>query len=108
MKVHQRDPYRYGISVYMPLSIAEKIMTLIEGKKVSRKTRACTHGKCKRKERSMRDMTIGDFLVSLADRKTRNIEPSEKAIDWGCRIFKRNLAKRHEADIRIEKARSWK
>ena len=49
----QRDPNRYCATVYMPIPLGEKIITEIEGEMVERKTRACIHGKKRRKSAKM-------------------------------------------------------
>lgn len=94
----QRDPNRYCATVYMPIPLGEKIITEIEGEMVERKTRACIHGKKRRKIRTMREKTIGDFLVECAERRTRKTVPSVRARKWGKAILEKNLAKRAKAD----------
>ena len=82
----------------MPIPLGEKIITEIEGEMVERKTRACIHGKKRRKIRTMREKTIGDFLVECAERRTRKTVPSVRARKWGKAILEKNLAKRARAD----------
>ena len=74
----QRDPNRYCASVYMPIELGEKIMTEIEGDMVERKTRACIHGMKRRKIRTKREKTIGDFLVECAERRTKKTRNNKK------------------------------
>lgn len=95
----QRDPNRYCASVYMPIELAVKIKSEIEGEVVERKTRACVHGLRRRKIRTPREKTIGDYLVGEATKKTKHTIPTEKAKAWGESILKKNLKKRREADI---------
>lgn len=94
----QRDPNRYCASVYMPIPLAVNIKSEIEGEKVERKTRACTHGLKRRKNRTPREKTIGDFLVELAEEKTQHTIPTAKAKKWGAQMLKKNKQKRREAD----------
>lgn len=94
----QRDPNRYCASVYIPIPLGVKIKSEIEGKVVERKTRACIHGRKKKKIITPREMTIGDFLVDLAEKKTKKTIPTAKAKKWGAEILKKNLQKRREAD----------
>ena len=82
----------------MPVELAEKIRTEIEGEVVERKVRACVHGLKKRKEVSYREKTIGDYLVELAEVRTRNTVVSRRAKKWGSRILKKNRAARVIAD----------
>lgn len=82
----------------MPIVLGEKIMTEIEGEMVERKTRACIHGRKRRKNRTKRAKTIGDYLVECAEKKTKNTVPSPRAKKWGRTILKKNLAKRAKAD----------
>ena len=98
MKSLQRDPNRYCASVYMPIILGEKIMTEIEGVMVERKTRACIHGLKRRKDRTQRAKTIGDFLCECAEQKTRKTIPSAKAKAWGRAMLRKNMAIRAKAD----------
>lgn len=100
----QRDPNRYCASVYMPIPLAVKIKSVIEGEFVERKTRACIHGKKRRKDRTPREKTIGDFLVDIASVKTLKVKPTAKAKKWGDAVLKKNLRKRKEADM-LQKCR---
>ena len=98
MKSLQRDPNRFCASVYMDIELGEKIMTEIEGEMVERKTRACIHGLKRRKIRTKREKTIGDFLCECAAQRTRKTIPSAKAKAWGRAVLKKNLATRAKAD----------
>lgn len=98
MTTLQRDPTRYCTNVYMPIELAERIKTEIEGKKVPRKVRACTYGLKRKKGISLRPKTIGDFLVEIAEKKTRNTKVSSKAKRWGEAVLKKNRAARQYAD----------
>lgn len=103
----QRDPNRYCASVYMPIDLAVKIKSEVEGIEVERKTRAIIHGNTRRKVRKPREKTIGDYLVEIAEKTTRKTVPTPKAIKWGKDILKRNLKARKEADA-FMKAKSAK
>lgn len=94
----QRDPNRYCASVYMPIPLAVRIKSEIEGEVVERKTRACIHGKKRRKVRTPREKTIGDYLVEIATKRTNKTIPTDKAKKWGAEILRKNLKKRKEAD----------
>lgn len=94
----QRDPNRYCASVYMPIELAVKIKSEIEGLKVERKTRVCLHGK-RRKVHTPREKTIGDYLVETATKRTVKTIPTAKAKKWGAEILRKNLKKRKEADM---------
>ena len=98
----QRDPNRYCSTVYMPMDLAVKIKSEIEGETVERKTRACIHGRKRKKVVTPRSMTIGDYLIGLATKKTKNVTPSAKAVKWGKEMLKKNLKKRKEADALIK------
>ena len=97
----QRDPNRYNTGVYMPIEMAVKIRTVIEGVKVPRKTRAIVHGKKRRKAASTREKTIGDFLVECAEEKIRKVVPSASAEKWGRAVLRKNRAMRRRADLLI-------
>ena len=82
----------------MPIPLAVRIKSEIEGEVVERKTRACIHGKKRRKVRTPREKTIGDFLVDLAEKKTKKTIITPKAKRWGAEVLKKNQQKRRVAD----------
>ena len=86
----------------MPMELAVKIKSEIEGIKVDRKTRVCVHGRLRRKNRTQREKTIGDFLCECAAEKTKKTIVTPKAKKWGAIMLKKNLEQRKRADSMLK------
>ena len=94
----QRDPNRYSAYACMDIELAAKVKTAIDGEMVERKTRAIKHGNFASKDTPIRQKTIGDALVELADKKYGKLRISRKAQAWKKEQLAKNIAKRRVAD----------
>jgi len=97
----QRDPNRQAVMCYLPMEVAMKLRTLIDGKTVKNKVKEGL-----KVHKPTRPMGMSDYLISLAEKAVKKITPSEDAIAWGKAKLAKNIATRKVQDERVKSGES--
>lgn len=84
---------------YLPMDVACRIKTVIEGKEVKQKPK---EGHKVRKP--MRPMGMSDYLIALAEKAVRKVTPSDAARRWAKERYEKNLKARMIQDSKSHKA----
>lgn len=97
----QRDPNRQAVMCYLPMDVAMKLRTVIDGKTVKNKVKAGL-----KIHKPTRPMGMSDYLISLAEKAVRNVTPSKEAVSWGNEKLAKNIATRKVQDECIKRGES--
>ena len=101
----QRNPNKIPVTSYVPLQVAAKIKTLIEGKIVNRMVRRRKNRKYIVNPNPKREKTISDFMLESAERRVKKVVPSKAALEWMKKKYEKNLERRRYADAQHKGSR---